>query len=161
MLPPRKPIFASFRRIMVGCHDTEGGAKRTPRLRATRSARAFDLSGRAAVIGCGHRGIEGIQPERLNAEGDSPSARSRGLSISATPGTICLQGKRLKDAKTAAVVCTDHHKKSARERYCVIQGCGLRILPALCAIFLRVALRCWWRGRSSPSPRCTALLLRR
>ena len=34
----------------------------------------------------GHRGIEGIQPERLNAEGDSPSALSRGLSVSATPG---------------------------------------------------------------------------
>ena len=50
-----------------------------------------------AVIGGG-----GIQPERLNAEGDSPSARSRGLSVSATPGTVCLQGKRLKDAKVAA-----------------------------------------------------------
>ena len=29
---------------------------------------------------------EGIQPERLNAEGFSPSARSRGWSDSATPG---------------------------------------------------------------------------
>ena len=28
----------------------------------------------------------GIQPERLNAEGFSPSALSRGLSVSATPG---------------------------------------------------------------------------
>ena len=86
MLSPRKPIFASFRRIMVWCHDTEGYASLHPRLRATRSARAFDLSGRAAVIGCGHRGIEGNQPERLNAEGNSPSACSRGLSASATPG---------------------------------------------------------------------------
>ena len=39
-------------RIMVGRHDTEGFASLHPRLRATRSARAFDLSGRAAVIGC-------------------------------------------------------------------------------------------------------------
>ena len=31
-------------------------------------------------------GMRGIQPERLNAEGDSPSALSRGLSVSATPG---------------------------------------------------------------------------
>ena len=54
-----------------GRHDTEGYASLHPRLRATRSARAFDLSGRAAVIGCGHRGIEGIQPERLNAEGEA------------------------------------------------------------------------------------------
>ena len=67
-------------------HDTGGYASLHPRLRATRSARAFDLSGRAAVIGCGHRGIEGIQPERLNAEGFSPSALSRGLSVSATLG---------------------------------------------------------------------------
>ena len=49
MLPPKKPIFASFRRIIVGHHDTEGFASLHPRLRATRSARAFDLSGRAAV----------------------------------------------------------------------------------------------------------------
>ena len=59
---------ADFRvlRIMVGWHDTEGFASLHPRLRATRSARAFDLSGRAAVIG----GV-GIQPERLNAEGEA------------------------------------------------------------------------------------------
>ncbi|MDD6019448.1 MAG: hypothetical protein PUD41_03360 [bacterium] len=44
-----KPNFASFRRIIVGCHDTEGYASLHPRLRATRFARAFDLSGRAAV----------------------------------------------------------------------------------------------------------------
>ena len=37
-------------RIMVEWHDTEGEAKRNPRLRATRAARAFDLSGRAAVF---------------------------------------------------------------------------------------------------------------
>ena len=71
---------------MVGVHDTEGFASLHPRLRATRFARAFDLSGRAAVIGCGHRGIEGNQPERLNAEGNSPSARSRGWSVSVTLG---------------------------------------------------------------------------
>ena len=35
-------------RIMVGWHDTEGFASLHPRLRATRFARAFDLSGRAA-----------------------------------------------------------------------------------------------------------------
>ena len=43
---------ADFRvlRIMVGRHDTEGFASLHPRLRATRSARAFDLSGRAAAL---------------------------------------------------------------------------------------------------------------
>ena len=48
MLSLWKPIFAFFKRI-VGWHDTEGFASLHPRLRATRSARAFDLSGRAAV----------------------------------------------------------------------------------------------------------------
>ena len=45
---------ADFRvlRITVGDYDTEGFASLHPRLRATRSARAFDLSGRAAVIDC-------------------------------------------------------------------------------------------------------------
>ena len=45
---------ANFRvlRIMVGRHDTEGFASLHPRLQATRFARAFDLSGRAAVIDC-------------------------------------------------------------------------------------------------------------
>ena len=62
-------------------HDTGGFASLHPRLRATRSARAFDLSGRAAVIG----GV-GIQPERLNAEGFSPRALSRGWSVSVTLG---------------------------------------------------------------------------
>ena len=81
----------------VGRHITEGYASLYPRLRATRFARAFDLSGRAAVIGC-----VGIQPERLNAEGDSPSALSRGLSVSATPGTIAPKEKPLEDAKAAA-----------------------------------------------------------
>ena len=33
----------------MGWHDTEGYASLHPRLRATRFARAFDLSGRAAV----------------------------------------------------------------------------------------------------------------
>ena len=50
MLSPKKPIFASFRRIMVGRHDTEGYASLHPRLRAIRFARAFDLSGRSAVV---------------------------------------------------------------------------------------------------------------
>ena len=45
---------------------------------------------------------EGIQPERLNAEGDSPSALSRGLSVSATPGAVSPLEKRLKDANVAA-----------------------------------------------------------
>ena len=46
---------------------------------------------------------EGIQPERLNAEGDSPSALSRGLSVSATPGIPTTpKEKRLNDAKAAA-----------------------------------------------------------
>ena len=34
---------------IMGWHDTEGYASLHPRLRATRFARAFDLSGRAAV----------------------------------------------------------------------------------------------------------------
>ena len=38
------------------------------------------------VIVCS--GAEGNQPERLNAEGVSPSALSRGLSVSATPGIL-------------------------------------------------------------------------
>ena len=37
-------------RIMVGWHDTEGFASLHPRLRATRFARAFDLSGRAGGV---------------------------------------------------------------------------------------------------------------
>ena len=69
-------------------HDTGDYASLHPRLRATRFARAFDLSGRAAVIGCG-----GIQPERLNAEGFSPRALSRGWSVSATLG---MQGNKEK-----------------------------------------------------------------
>ena len=47
-------------------------------------------------------GGDGIQPERLNAEGDSPSALSRGLSVSATPGAVSPLEKRLKDANVAA-----------------------------------------------------------
>ena len=58
--------FRVFQTHHGGWHDTEGYASLHPRLRATRFARAFDLSGRAAVIGCG-----GIQPERLNAEGEA------------------------------------------------------------------------------------------
>ena len=43
-------VEADFRVLrIVGWHDTEGFASLHPRLRATRCARAFDLSGRAAV----------------------------------------------------------------------------------------------------------------
>ena len=63
--------FRVFQTHNGGWHDTECFASLHPRRRATRSARAFDLSGRAAVIGSCHRGIEGIQPERLNAEGEA------------------------------------------------------------------------------------------
>ena len=45
--------FRVFQTHNGGWHDTEGYASLHPRLRATRSARAFDLSGRAAVIDCG------------------------------------------------------------------------------------------------------------
>ena len=41
--------FRVFQTHNGGWHDTEGYATLHPRLRATRSARAFDLSGRAAV----------------------------------------------------------------------------------------------------------------
>ena len=58
--------FRVFQTHHGGSHDTEGYATLHPRLRATRFARAFDLSGRAAVID----GV-GIQPERLNAEGEA------------------------------------------------------------------------------------------
>ena len=44
-----------FQTHQVGWHDTGGFASLHPRLRTTRFARAFDLSGRAAVIGCGYR----------------------------------------------------------------------------------------------------------
>ena len=47
---------------------------------------------------------EGIQPERLNAEGFSPSALSRGWSVSVTPGMIVLKEKRLEDANVVAKV---------------------------------------------------------
>ena len=46
----------------------------------------------------------GIQPERLNAEGDSPSAFSRGWSVSVTPGMPVLKEKRLEDANVVAKV---------------------------------------------------------
>ena len=49
-------------------------------------------------------GMQGIQPERLNAEGDSPSAFSRGWSVSVTPGMLVLKEKRLEDANVVAKV---------------------------------------------------------
>ena len=52
-----KADFRVFQTHNGGCHDTEGYASLHPRLRATRSARAFDLSGHAAVIGCGKQVI--------------------------------------------------------------------------------------------------------
>ena len=76
MLWPRKVIFASFRRIMVGGTIPGGFASLHPRLKATRFARAFDLSGRAAVIG----GV-GIQPERLNAEGEARELLAEGGAL--------------------------------------------------------------------------------
>ena len=41
--------FRVFQTHNDGCNDTEGYASLRPRLRASRSAWAFDLSGRAAV----------------------------------------------------------------------------------------------------------------
>ena len=49
--------FRVFQTHHGGSHDTEGYASLHPRLRATRFARAFDLSGRAAVIDCDKLGI--------------------------------------------------------------------------------------------------------
>ena len=46
--------------------------------------------------------MQGVQPERLNAEGFSPSALSRGWSVSATPGTPTTKEKRLNDANVVA-----------------------------------------------------------
>ena len=46
--------------------------------------------------------MRGVQPERLKAEGGSPSARSRGWSVSATPGTPTTKEKRLNDANVVA-----------------------------------------------------------
>ena len=42
--------FRVFQTHHGGSHDTEGFASLHPRLRATRSARAFDLSGRTAAF---------------------------------------------------------------------------------------------------------------
>ena len=46
--------------------------------------------------------MRGVQPERLNAGGCSPSARSRGWSVSATPGMPTTKEKRLNDANVVA-----------------------------------------------------------
>ena len=73
---------------MVGWHDTEGYASLHPRLRATRFARAFDLSGRAAVIG----GV-GIQPERLNAEGEARVLLAGGGALAQPSECRMTQGK--------------------------------------------------------------------
>ena len=40
----------------------------------------------------------------MNAEGDSPSAFSRGWSVSVTPGMLVLKEKRLEDANVVAKV---------------------------------------------------------
>ena len=48
MFVAKEADFRVFQTHHVGCHDTEGYASLHPRLRVTRFARAFDLSGRAA-----------------------------------------------------------------------------------------------------------------
>ena len=45
--------FRVFQTHHGGSHDTEGYASLHPRLRATRCARAFDLSGRAVATAAG------------------------------------------------------------------------------------------------------------
>ena len=68
-------------RIMVGWHDTEGYASLHPRLRATRSARAFDLSGRAAVIGCGKWVIISLSEAVLWVGSGTPHRSLRSLCV--------------------------------------------------------------------------------
>ena len=51
--------------------------------------------------------VEGIQPERLNAEGFSPSGRSRGWSVSVTPG-MPTSPRKAKDANVVAVEAGFH-----------------------------------------------------
>ena len=77
-----------FQTHQVGCYDTGGFASLHPRLRATRFARAFDLSGRAAVIGGG-----GIQPERLNAEGEARVLLAEGGASAQPSECLMTQGK--------------------------------------------------------------------
>ena len=60
-----------------------------------------------AVICCDYFACEGIQPERLKAEGFSPSARSRGWSVSATPG-MPTSPRKAKDANVVAVEAGFH-----------------------------------------------------
>ena len=59
------------------------------------------------------RGLRGIQPERLNAEGDSLSARSRGLSVSATPRNHLTQemasGRRENSRQSKWYSRSSHH----------------------------------------------------
>ena len=57
-------------RITVGWHDTEGFASLHPRLRATRSARAFDLSGRVTGgFNTDFHGIERISTDYFRSAG--------------------------------------------------------------------------------------------
>ena len=62
----------------------------------------------------GHRGIEGIQPERLNAEGEARVLLAGGGALAQPPGCLPPKEKRLKDAKAAAMeadfrVLQTHH----------------------------------------------------
>ena len=55
----------------------------------------------------------GIQPERLNAEGFSPSALSRGWSVSATPGVPAIivkaSGRRESSCQRSRYSRSSHH----------------------------------------------------
>ena len=62
-------------------HITEGYASLHPRLRATRSARAFDLSGRAAVIGCGKWVIISLSEAVLWVGSCTPHRSLRSLCV--------------------------------------------------------------------------------
>ena len=62
--------FRVFQTHHGGSHDTEGYASLHPRLRATRSARAFDLSGRVAGgFNTDFHGIERISTDYFGPAG--------------------------------------------------------------------------------------------
>ena len=82
-----------------------GGVSRYRGLRfATPPATSHSLrSGIRPFRSCGgHRGIEGIQPERLNAEGEARVLLAGGGALAQPPGCLPPKEKRLKDAKAAA-----------------------------------------------------------
>ena len=85
--------FRVFQTHQVGWYDTGGYASLHPRLRATRSARAFDLSGRAAVIVCGGRGLqffagEGVD-EAFGGDVDDLSVDMAGEAFNGVIGAEC------------------------------------------------------------------------